>query len=182
MPKPKCHNSKTNVRVLLSIWILIPGFLFCFFIPGCVFVSEQWVRGYVQHEMAGVKDMVAEEVYPTEKAILDIKTQMATLSVELKNIKDGLRGLKETIQGGSLKSEEMGKKVAELNKELTSLQEKVEDLTGDLKKLHLDLNQIQTGMEAISKKQESTLAETITEPETSTEETKVLKKGDRNDK
>lgn len=122
--------------------------LLCLFLSGCV--SEQWVRGYVQHELAGVKDIVAEEVYPLEKALTDVRTQMAALSVELKQVADDLQAVK-AAPGGDQKLEDTGWKVAELEKGLKRLEEKTEGLMNDLQKLHLGLGQVQTGMETISK-------------------------------
>ncbi|HHT9132211.1 MAG TPA: hypothetical protein ACFYED_06970, partial [Candidatus Tripitaka californicus] len=86
--------------------------IFCLLLPGCV--SEQWVRGYVQHELAGVKDTVAEEVYPTEKALTDIKTQMATITVEQKRIADELQAMRATASSEDKKLAELSQKVAEL--------------------------------------------------------------------
>ena len=86
--------------------------ILCFLLTGCV--SEQWVRGYVQHELAGVKDIVTEEVYPTEKAMTDIKTQMATITVEQKRIADELQAMRATVPSEDKKLAELIQRVAKL--------------------------------------------------------------------
>ena len=124
--------------------------ILCFLLTGCV--SEQWVRGYVQHELAGVKDTVAEEVYPTEKALTDIKTQMATITVEQKRIADELQAMRATASSEDKKLAELSQKVAELqavkeaerprvdvvsvyDKKWEVAEKKVMELEADLKKL-----------------------------------------------
>lgn len=101
--------------------------VFCLLLPGCV--SEQWVRGYVQHELAGVKDTVAEEVYPTEKALTDIKTQMATITVEQKRIADELQAMRATVPSPE------DKQLAELSQRVGELAVKLSILEGFVKNL-----------------------------------------------
>ncbi len=148
--------------------------LCCLCLLGCV--SQKWVEGYVQHELAGVKDIVAEEVYPLEKAIVDLKTQVATLSVVLKNVTEELQTVKDKLQSESaslqaikqqvVRSEEDSKRleerlhntVTELKKVVTEsneaskrLGESLKSLASELEKTRLSVVQIQTGPEATGK-------------------------------
>lgn len=115
--------------------------LICFILSGCV--SESWVRGYVQNEMAGVKGIVAEEVYPLEKALTDVRTQMATLIVRQKEVSDGLQALKGTISGSGEKWQEVEQEVAGLQEDSKRLEAELESLKADLRKLHQVLAQVQ---------------------------------------
>jgi chromosome segregation ATPase len=110
---------------------------------GCV--SEQWVRGYVQHELAGVKDVVSEETYPLEKAITDLKTQMATLSVRLKEVEDGLNAHKETLTDGGEKWKNVEEKVYKLGRDLISLERELERLQQALQKFYQDRPELLQG-------------------------------------
>lgn len=122
--------------------------IFCILQTGCV--SEQWVRGYVQHELAGVKDVVTEEVYPLEKAVIDVRTQMATVIVELKEVKDGLQAIERSMPADDKKWDEVGQRVNALETGL----KKLEGLVGDLEKFRSSLVWIQTDTETIKKGQE----------------------------
>ena len=148
--------------------------IFCLLLTGCV--SEQWVRGYVQHELAGVKDIVTEEVYPTEKALTDVRTQMASIIVELKGARDELQAIKESVPVGDKKWEEMGQKAVAQEKDLKRLEGELQGLTEDLQKLHLSFVQVQTSIETISKGLESGMGGQKTIPEISKEKISTLDK------
>ncbi|MDI6760675.1 MAG: hypothetical protein QMD05_07590 [Candidatus Brocadiaceae bacterium] len=115
--------------------------VFCLLLSGCV--SEQWVRGYVQHELAGVKDIVTEEVYPMEKALTDVKTQLAIIIVEQKKIMDELQAIKEkesvqrVAELQAVKEAERSRVdvVSVYDKKWEEVEKKVMELEADLKKL-----------------------------------------------
>ncbi len=127
-----------SLSVAKELKILYYLSLLCIFLSSCV--SEQWVRGYVQHELAGVKDIVAEEVYPLEKAIMDLKTQMASIIVELKEVSNELQVARK-VALASNNPEGVEQKVARLEQDLKRL----EGIIGKLQELHSGLVQIQTG-------------------------------------
>lgn len=145
--------------------------IFCLLLTGCV--SEQWVRGYVQHELAGVKDTVAEEVYPTEKALTDIKTQMATITVEQKRIADELHAMRATVPSEDKKLAELSQKVAKLAFDLNMLEGLVENLL----KPHPELINVQTGKETTGKALNPASGGPGTTTETLMEKSKAMDKG-----
>lgn len=160
-------------RPVTFSWVLLLYCLglFCLLLPGCV--SEQWVRGYVQHELAGVKDTVAEEVYPTEKALTDIKTQMAAITVEQKRIADELHAMEATVPPEDKKLAELSQSVGELAIELKVFEGLVKNLLIPRPAL---LN-AQTGTEATGKALNPTSGGPGTTTETLTEGNKTMDEG-----
>lgn len=145
--------------------------IFCLLLTGCV--SEQWVRGYVQHELAGVKDTVAEEVYPTEKALTDVKTQMAMITVEQKRIADELQAMRATAPPEDKQLAELSQRVGELAIKLNMLEGFVKNL---LKPRPEPIN-VQTGTGTTGKALNPTSGGPGTTTETLMEGSKTMDEG-----
>src|SRR3989338_397913 len=165
-----CQGGGNRLATFSRVLLLYYLGLFCLLLPGCV--SEQWVRGYVRHELAGVKDTVAEEVYPTEKALTDVKTQMATITVEQKRIADELQAMRATVPSEDKKLAELSQRVAKLAFDLNMLEGLVENL---LKPRPEPIN-VQTGTGTTGKALNPTSGVPGTTTETLMEKSKAMDK------